>query len=252
MRSGYAQIFDSELVLHSVISKINAGASYESIALRILGSVCSGRASEVHICLDKYLDNSLKASERELRGAVNVNYEITGPEQSIRQSGQKLIHNINFKDELARFLLREWMKAHYSAYIEGKVVYASYGGKCYQYISDEDHNVHVSQPQHLQGNHEEADTLIAFHDINATPGDIMVRASDTDVMVILISALGQLPKEIRGRRNIIMDCGNGNTRRYIDVSNIIDTLEERNLGLAKAIPGCHAFTGCDFTAAFFR
>ena len=59
----------------------------------------------VLICLDKYLDISLKASEKELRGAVSVVYEITGADQSIRQSGQKLIHNTNFNDELARFLL---------------------------------------------------------------------------------------------------------------------------------------------------
>ena len=134
------------LMVNSVLSKTNTGASFASIAQRIIASLCSGRASEVHICLDKYLDISLKASERELRGAVSVVYEITGAEQSIRQSGQKLIHNTNFKDELAKFLLKEWIKPHYSVYIEGKTLYASYGGKCYLYISDGDHNIHMLQP----------------------------------------------------------------------------------------------------------
>ena len=35
----------------------------------------------------------------------------------------------------------------------------------------------------------------------------MVRASDTDVLVILIGALGQQRREVRSMANIIMDCG---------------------------------------------
>ena len=32
--------------------------------------VCSGRASEAHVCFDKYVENSIKDSERKLSGAV--------------------------------------------------------------------------------------------------------------------------------------------------------------------------------------
>ena len=183
---------------------------------------------------------------------MNALYNITGSEQTIRQSGQKLLQNGNFKDELARFLLKEWGKDHYCHFLAGKTLYASYGGECYQYVPDELQNVNVTKPLHLQGDHEEADTLIAFHVANITQSDIIVRGSDTDVLVILIGALGQLRPELRSRKNIIMDCGSGNTRRYINVTNISDVLEQRRQGLANAIPGCHAFTGCDFTSAFFR
>ena len=68
---------------------MNAGTSYASIAKTV---VCSGRGSdEVHVCLDKYVVNSIKDSERQLRGATNQPYGITGPDQKIRQSGQKLL-----------------------------------------------------------------------------------------------------------------------------------------------------------------
>ena len=51
---------------------------------------------------------------------------------------------------------------------------------------------------------------------------------------------------------IIMDCGSGNTRRYIDISSIATELEAKQPGFAAAQPGLHAFTGCDFTSAFYR
>lgn len=130
-------------------------------------------------------------------------------------------------------------------------MYASYGGECFQYAADENQRVIATQPQYLQGDHEEADTLIVFHFANIT-GDVIVRASDTDVLVILIGALGQQRPEVRSMRSVIMDCGMGNDRRYINVTNICDSLEQRKAGLAKALPGYHAFTGCDFTSAFYR
>ena len=102
----------------------------------------------------------------------------------------------------------------------------------------------------LQGDHEEADTLIAFHIANITAEHVIVRASDTDVLVILIGAIGQESPDDRTMADIIMDCGMGNSRRYINVTNIADVLEERKPGLARAL--LTAFTGCDFTSAFYR
>ncbi|KAG1684928.1 hypothetical protein GQR58_009264 [Nymphon striatum] len=44
----------------------------------------------------------------------------------------------------------------------------------------------------------------------------------------------------------------GNSRRYINVTNIVDVLEDCKPGLPRALPGYHAFTGWDFTSAFYR
>ena len=38
----------------------------------------------------------------------------------------------------------------------------------------------------------------------------------------------------------------------IDVSSIATALESKQKGLAAAMPGHHAFTGSDFTTAFYR
>ena len=102
-----AKIYDGGLLLHSVISNTNAGASYESVARSILSVVCKGEATEVHVCLDKYIENSIKDSERKSRGAVNSNYVITGPEQKMRQNGKKVLKNGVFKHEFGKFLLDE-------------------------------------------------------------------------------------------------------------------------------------------------
>ena len=67
--------------------------------------------------------------------------------------------------------------------------------------------------------------------------------------MILIGAIGQ-HRETMG--NIIMDTGMGNNRRYLNVTNIADVLEERKNGLSRALLGYHALTGCDFTSSFYR
>ena len=223
----YVQVYDGGLLLHSVLSQTATGASYASIARTMLSVLCSGRASEVHVCMDKYVENSIKDSEIKSRGAVDTDYLITGPEQKIRQSGKKLLTNGVFKNEFAKFLLKEWKKANYWNIFGGKTSIASYGGECLQYVPDENNEITVTRPLHLQGDHEEADTLIAFHIANITAEHVIVRASDTDVLVILIGAIGQESPDDRTIADIIMDCGMGNSRRYINVTNIADVLEER-------------------------
>ena len=248
----YAQIYDGGLLLHSILLLTSMGASYASIARTMVSLVCSGKAQEVHVCFDKYVENSIKDSERKQRGAVDTAYTITGPDQKIRQSGKTLLTNGTFKNELAKFLLKGWGKSNYWEFRRGKRLFGSYGGDSFQYDPDAQQNITVSGPSYLQGDHEEADTLIAFHVANLSEEDAVVRASDTDVLVILIGAIGRQIQSDRSLPNIIMDCGMGNNQRYINVTNIADILEERIPGLASALPGFHAFTGCDFTSAFYR
>ena len=242
-------VYDGGRLLHSVLSQTNVGASFRSIARTMLSVVLSSGCQETHICLDKYVTNSIKDSERRLREACDTIFVITGPEQRIRQTGQKLLANSVFKNEFAKFLIKEWSEDHYHHLFGGKTLIVSYGGDCYQYKSTENQII-VTQPDYLQGDHEEADTLIAFHINNISSQNIMVRASDSDVLVILIGVLGQLPPEERPL--IIMDCGAGHNRRYISVTNIANKLDDSKPGLPRAIPAYHAFTGCDFTSAFYR
>ena len=57
----------------------------------------------------------------------------------------------------------------------------------------------------------------------------------------------QNPEE-RAKRDIIMDCGMGNSRRFISVTNIVNNLENTKCGLAEqCLVITHLITGCDFT-----
>ena len=49
-----------------------------------------------------------------------------------------------------------------------------------------------------------------------------------------------------------MDCSAGNNRRLIDVSSIQAKLEFQRPGSSTALIGLHAFTGTDYTSAFFN
>ncbi|KAJ8031889.1 hypothetical protein HOLleu_25241 [Holothuria leucospilota] len=248
-------LIDGGFLIHSFLSAIGNITSYRHLARKLLAYVCANQGNEIHVLFDTYRPMSLKESERKLRGAEDCPFVITGPEQAPRQNCQKLLQNGIFKDQLAIFLLKEWQENQYGSILGKKTLIVSHGGNCARLsFSELEVKMKVENPAHLQSSHEEADTLLAFHAASAL-GNVVVRASDTDVMVILLGMLGRHMEESHTEtayRRIIMDCGSGNNRRHIDVSKIATALESTQKGLAAAIPGLHAFTGCDFTASFYR
>ena len=247
-----ATLIDGGLLLHSFLSAIGNISSYGDLARRLLGHVCSSIGSEIHVLFDKYMHSSLKESERRLRGAEDQPFIISGSEQAPKQSCQKLLQNGIFKDQLAKFLLMQWQKEQYGPILGNKTLVVCHGGHCVRITFNQiNGTMNVEYPQSLQGKHEEADTLLAFH-AAYVPGSVVVRTSDTDVIVILMGMLGRNLLEGRPLQSIVMDCGSGNKRRYIDITSIANALENKQAGLPAAMPGLHAFTGCDFTAAFYR
>ena len=76
-------------------------------------------------------------------------------------------------------------------------------------------------------------------------GRVVIRSCDTDVLIVLLTHASSLDL------CIWLDIGlsSNNTRRYIDVSRLAAELGEV---YCAALPAFHAFTGCDYTAAFMR
>lgn len=89
--------------------------------------------------------------------------------------------------------------------------------------------------------YEEANTKIIYHACNFT---VVIRASDTDILVIMIGNMAQMKNS---HSNIWMLNGTGNNERYINVTKLYCELGQL---LAKSLIGFHAFTGCDFNPAF--
>ena len=182
-----------------------------------------------------------------LRSTTSQAFIITGPDQAQWQSGTELLKNGSFKEEFARFVMQEWKKPQYGSILGRKTLYVSHGGMCMRMKNNDDDLLQVEEPNHLQCWHEEAKTLIAFHANSISSGNILVRSTDTDVLIILLGLSGRSEGI-----SIIMDYGSGNNQRYIDVSKLAASLNNRQPGITEAIIGLHALTGCDFTSCFFK
>ena len=115
--------------------------------------------------------------------------------------------------------MEKWKKPQYGAILGGKTVYISHGGTCMK-MSNHEQGLETEKPYHLQCQHEEADTLLTFHANSISSGTILVRSSDTDVLIILLGLAGR-SEEIH--------------RRYIGVSELAVVLEEEQPGLTEAL-----------------
>jgi len=76
-------------------------------------------------------------------------------------------------------------------------------------------------------------------------GNIIVRASDTDIATIL---LYHSPPFMA---TLLMDTGTNarNTRRYINFTAVGEVMGAL---MCKSLPAFHVFTGCNYTSAFVR
>jgi len=95
----------------------------------------------------------------------------------------------------------------------------------------------------LSSNHEEADTMLILHAMYASAKQqiVHIMSPDTDVFVL---ALGRLPQI--GPQTCVMN-GTGAKRKLVPLQPIYDALGS---DMVDALPGFHAFTGCDTTGRF--
>ena len=240
-----ATIVDGGCVLHKIIVRCNQ-STYSTIAKDLLVKICSLKGKEVHLTFDQYSRPSIKDQERNRRGTRTDSFVISGPEQVQSENGKDLVKNQSFKDQFSMFVMTEWKKIEYSQVIGDRVLFVSHGGNCLRYANSEN-GFEIDAPEQFQGRHEEADTLIALHAKQLCEKSLLVRSSDTDVLIILIALVCRLSAQ-----NVIVDFGHGNTRRFISVSGIVETLNKTSPGLTIALLGFHALTGCDYTSSFNR
>ena len=120
---------------------------------------------------------------------------------------------------------------------------------CFSYTAL-NQEVSVEAVDDLKCQHEEADTRMVFHlyHVAKDPDQyVSIRSNDTDVLILL---LYHLPKKTN-TPYVWMDVGlsANNSRRYINVNQIADTMDG---SLLDALPGFHSFTGSDCTCAFMN
>lgn len=245
-----ATVIDGNFLLHG-LQQSNLPPTYGGLSRTLLNKVLSFPSKRIDILFDTYEEPSIKGSERQRRGAEDTLYHITGADQIRPRNIDKALKSTFFKQELPRFLRKDWSQQWHATSLENRQVYLGVDTEC-TLFSAMNGKVETTTIHHLECNHAEADTRICLHAIDAdstsgrtNEGDIVVRASDTDIAVILLHHCHRI------RTNLWMDVGTdgrGN-RRFINLTAVAN---EIGPGLCAALPGLHAFTGCDYTTAFIR
>lgn len=189
-------------------------------------------AQRIDIVWDTYKEDSLKTGTREKRGSGACRRVALSVK--IPTNWKSFLRVDDNKTELFGLLAQEVGNIDAA----GKEVYSTYGNQVVTNGSRE--TLQDLQPC----NHEEADTRIFLHVLDAAKQHrrIMIRTIDTDVFVLAVSQMQRIPQ-----KEVWLAFGTGKQFKYFPINEIA-----RSLGPQKslALPVFHAFTGCD-TVSFF-
>ena len=227
-------IIDGAALVHSLPPR-NSKTFEEYAMFDVLPTIqaYSTKYNRTDIVFDVYHQSSLKAETRSKRGR-GVRRRVT-KEGKIPSNWRNFLRENDNKVELFNFLADKI--AHMSSQ---NVVIVT---KEEDAVSNHTINLAGVAPC----SHEESDTRIFVHARHATEAGskvIMVKASDTDVLVIAVSVLQALQE--LGLQQLWLAFGQGQNLRWIPVHDLCCTLAEKSKGMLFF----HAFTGCDIVSAF--
>lgn len=192
------------------------------------------RYERVDVVFDVYKKSSLKSETRSKRGQ-GIRRRVTETSKT-PGNWQSFLRDTSNKTELFHFLAEKMCEAETTS-----TVIVTKG-------EDAISNTRKSLDAVSPCCHEEADCRIFVHARDATTDgskSIIIKANDTDVLVIAISVLPSLQE--LGLEKMWIAFGQGAKMRWIPVYEVVSAI-----GLEKAggIPYFHAFTGCDVVSAF--
>ncbi|KAJ8364285.1 hypothetical protein SKAU_G00131160 [Synaphobranchus kaupii] len=208
----------------------------EYAALDVLPTiqVYSSKYKRTDIVFDVYRKASLKAETRSRRG-LGARRRVTDNGKVPRNWRSFLRENDN-KTELFNFLADKIVRMH----TPNMVIVTK--------EEDTVSNQATSLDDVAPCNHEEADTRIFIHAKHAAAEgstDLIVKASDTDVIVIAVSVLPALQE--LGLEKLWIAFGQGRNLRWIPIHELsLSVGPEKTRGILFF----HAFTGCDVVSAF--
>ena len=208
-------------------------------------------SKRVDFVLDTYKSPCLKDITRDMRGDdLDVCDEVYsfGSGQKTPSNFLALLKYSNFKKEFLQFFFEEIRKSEYGNIFGEKLFYCSVDNDCIRIQRNNDGEVRVDDIHELHGDHDEADTRVAFHALHADendPGDIVIRCNDTDVLIIMLTNVHKFQ-----HRKVWLDIGLGhnNTRSFIDVKATAENLQP----YVQALAGIYSFTGNDYIPSFYR
>ena len=182
-----ACIIDGNILLHT-LPATKLPATFGGVARSYLMQAVSLSPKRVDIAFDDYPTPSVKSCERARRGIDDSQvFVLGGPEQVRPRNFESALSSRSFKRQFPLFVAEEWKDQSYAHIIGTRDVYLGTHGYCYHYYVLDGQVIRESVDD-MVTNHEEADTLVCFHarcmDNSGETGNIVVRASDTDIAII--------------------------------------------------------------------
>lgn len=195
-------VYDGFAVFHTMKQ---VPTTFGNIALKYLSTVCSSSAKRIDVIFDEYRQPSIKATEHMLRNSFSNDFTINGSEQIRPNDLRKELRNDRFKTALVNFIIQHWASDAAAKIIGKRVVLVNFD-QCYKYVANDGHVTRTIEDDLSCPGHEEADTKIIYHLCHIdSQSDVVIRCSDTDVLVIMLANICNLLSELR----IWMDFGTG-------------------------------------------
>ena len=136
--------------------------------------------------------------------------------------------------------MEHWKKTPSRERLKDKELHVTSGNRCYKIIAKR-----VEEEEELRSEQEEADTRLLLHVQHAATEQrycsIIVSSEDTDVRILCLAFSSSIDVPIYQR------CVSQIKARYVDINKIAHVIGQ---DVCKALPGLHAFTGCDAVSAF--
>ena len=225
-------------------------ATFGTIARFLLIKAFAQKGKNIHLVFEKAVSPSIKDCERDSRSGYEERcsqYQITGPNQRRPSNWLNALRFDQFKVTLNSFLVSAWEENSLTEIFQGKCLHVNNDDICYCFREENGQVTRTLIPE-LTSSHEEADSKMIFHLTNLEKNSkVIIRTSDTDVLVIALCCLEHIPVSV----NVWLEVGlyAKNSLRYIDVRKLFNKLGK---DLCRALPAFHAFTDSDYTAAFSR
>ncbi|XP_063543982.1 uncharacterized protein LOC134754187 isoform X2 [Cydia strobilella] len=185
--------------------------------------------SRIDLVWDRYDNESLKNTTREKRGTgqrtrVTLNTKIP-------KGWSNFLRDSTNKEELFHLLTSQ---CHTAKYASNKELYVTDGEVV---LSNSSRDKQKLEPC----NHEEADTRMMVHVADAVAQGhtkIMLRTVDTDVVVLAVACISQLPE----LQELWVHIGTGKNHQFLSCHAIAASLGPER---TEVLPFFHAFSGCD-------
>ena len=226
--------------------------TFSNVAESVLSSICRTtlpQPARIDFVVDSYHDISIKNTERERRSkSKGRRIKITNGTQKAPSDWNDFMSNSSNKKDLPEFLLKEWTadaEGKYAQILQHTTMFMCHGMHCHR-LRVSQQSIEAIEVPALFCRAEEADTRMFLHakhvaNVTACPA-IVIRSSDTDVMALAIYFQKEIDSQLLMQRQ---------TKKikwkFVDIASI-----KRQLGpdICDALPGFHAFSGCDTTSGF--